>query len=1042
MPGATRRPRRYSGAPQRGADALRAEQPLRQVALQLVERDALLRHRVALPHGHGLVLERVEVHRDAERRADLVVATVATADRTGVVEVDVPVPAQVVGEPAGHRRELLVPGQRQDGGLDRRQAGVEPEDRALVDAALRVRGLVLVVGVEQEGHERTREPEGRLDDVRHVLLVRGLVEEPEVLAGRLDVVVQVEVGAVRDAHELAPLRALEAEAVLDVGGRVGVVGPLAVRHVEAAEVLRVDAEVGEERDRVGDPLLVVLPHRRRRHEVLDLHLFELARAEDEVAGRDLVAERLAHLADAERRLHATGGDDLREVDEDALRGLGAEEVQPLLRLDRAEVGLEHAGELPGLGPLAAGAAVRAGDLGHAALGRTALLRLERLDEVVLAEPVVAVQALDERVGEGRDVPGGLPHLAGQDDGGVEADHVAAAADEPLPPLALDVLLELHAEGPVVPRRARSAVDLPRLEDEAAALGQGDDAVETGGRCQEGLLWSPDWVPGAGTVPGKRTGPTAASGREARHRWTRASPHRSEAVHRPQHVRDARDVVLVVPQVEGEPQAAGPPARGHARGAERGERRTVRVREGRDRLPARCRTERGGEPVGETGGVPPGRGAVHGREVPQGGDRAGPGRPRRGDVEPPCVGGQPHVRAVAGRPDVLAGVPTGLHGAELRERPVRERGEGHPARSAEPLVRVRDRDVERGGRHRQHTRRLGEVAQRQGADRPRRGEHRRRVDDHPGRGLHRRPRDQRGPRADGVGEALERDAPHRHPAVRLREEREHDRAEVAVGDDDLGAVRQRRGDDRDHRRRLRPGGDPGRSDAHDVGEERAALLDQGAVRRRRGPGTCPRLEVRALCGQRAVRGESGGARREVARAVDEGVHALQARRPVGITPGQVPSRAHNIVLWRRSTRSCSGSCSPYATRGPSVVPPRHWATANPPSASSSSGPSSDWGTTWSCGAVVARPLPSPGACSPTTRCTWRPPWPPPGRTWTPSAGSPVVGCASPGSRARPRPSSRPCSPRWRRRVPGSRPRTSRPNRPRRSNWSAAARSTSR
>ncbi|WP_316313299.1 hypothetical protein, partial [Clavibacter michiganensis] len=40
---------------------------------------------------------------------------------------------------------------------------------------------------------------------RHVLLVRGLVEEPEVLAGCLDVVVQVEVGAVRDAHELAPL---------------------------------------------------------------------------------------------------------------------------------------------------------------------------------------------------------------------------------------------------------------------------------------------------------------------------------------------------------------------------------------------------------------------------------------------------------------------------------------------------------------------------------------------------------------------------------------------------------------------------------------------------------------------------------------------------------------------------------------------------------------------------------------------------------------------------------------------------------------------
>ena len=41
-----------------------------------------------------------------------------------------------------------------------------------------------------------------------------------------------------------------------------------------------------------------------RHEELHLHLLELARAEDEVAGGDLVAEGLADLGDAERRLLA------------------------------------------------------------------------------------------------------------------------------------------------------------------------------------------------------------------------------------------------------------------------------------------------------------------------------------------------------------------------------------------------------------------------------------------------------------------------------------------------------------------------------------------------------------------------------------------------------------------------------------------------------------------------------------------------------------------------------------------------------------------
>ena len=58
--------------------------------MQALERHALLRHRVAVAHRDGAVLERVEVDRDAERRADLVLAAVAAADRAGVVEVDVP----------------------------------------------------------------------------------------------------------------------------------------------------------------------------------------------------------------------------------------------------------------------------------------------------------------------------------------------------------------------------------------------------------------------------------------------------------------------------------------------------------------------------------------------------------------------------------------------------------------------------------------------------------------------------------------------------------------------------------------------------------------------------------------------------------------------------------------------------------------------------------------------------------------------------------------------------------------------------------------
>src|SRR3712207_3456461 len=213
---------------------------------------------------------------------------------------------------------------------------------------------------------------------------------------------QVEVGAVRDALELTPLRALEAEAVLDVDGALRVVRQLLLRVLEVPQVVRRDPEVGVPAGALVDPVLVPLLVAARLDEELHLHLLELAGAEDEVARRDLVAEGLADLADAERRLLPRGAHDVGEVDEDALRGLRAQVVQPRLVLDGAEVGLEHHVEVARLGPLAGHAAVRAGDLGQA-LRQPTLLRLEGLLEVVGPEALVAVLALRQRVGEHADV---------------------------------------------------------------------------------------------------------------------------------------------------------------------------------------------------------------------------------------------------------------------------------------------------------------------------------------------------------------------------------------------------------------------------------------------------------------------------------------------------------------------------------------------------------------------------------------------------------------------------------------------------------------
>ena len=54
---------------------------------ELVDLGALLRHRVPLAHRDGVVIEGVEVDRDTQWRAHLVLAPIATPDRSGDVDM-------------------------------------------------------------------------------------------------------------------------------------------------------------------------------------------------------------------------------------------------------------------------------------------------------------------------------------------------------------------------------------------------------------------------------------------------------------------------------------------------------------------------------------------------------------------------------------------------------------------------------------------------------------------------------------------------------------------------------------------------------------------------------------------------------------------------------------------------------------------------------------------------------------------------------------------------------------------------------------------
>ena len=82
-------------------------------------------------------------------------------------------------------------------------------------------------------------------------------------------------------------------------------------------------------------------------------------------------------------------------------------------------------------------------------------------QLIEPEPAVVGLALHERVAERPDVPGRDPDLRVHEDPGIEPDDVVALLDHRPPPRALDVVLELDPERPVVPDGVDPAVDLAR-----------------------------------------------------------------------------------------------------------------------------------------------------------------------------------------------------------------------------------------------------------------------------------------------------------------------------------------------------------------------------------------------------------------------------------------------------------------------------------------------------------------------------------------------------------------------------------------------------
>ena len=169
---------------------------------------------------------------------------------------------------------------------------------------------------------------------------------------------EVIVGSVRNAPQLAPA---EGEEILKVGSSLGVEAKLLGRVVAKSQMLFLDAQTQQKVLAVASPVLKPLKVGAGLAEELKLHLLELSYTEDEVAGSDLVSERLAHLSDAEGNLFTGSSLDIVEVYENTLSGLGTEIKLSLGVLGNALEGLEHQIKLTDIGKVLL-AALRANDI--------------------------------------------------------------------------------------------------------------------------------------------------------------------------------------------------------------------------------------------------------------------------------------------------------------------------------------------------------------------------------------------------------------------------------------------------------------------------------------------------------------------------------------------------------------------------------------------------------------------------------------------------------------------------------------------------------
>ena len=335
-----------------------------------------------------------------------------------------------------------------------------------------------VVRFTQEGKSHTVCAQRGLDDIGDIVLVCLRVKVFQAFAAGLLMAAKVVVGAVCNAPQFAPIG--EREGIFNVCGGVGIKRQLCGLVVAQAQVLFLNAKAEQPVFAIVFPIGKPLKVCSGLAEELALHLLKLARAEREVARRDFVAERLAHLANAKGKLAARGALHIGKVYKNALRGFGAQ-ITGAGRIFRYANGcFEHQIEFADGGKivLAAHGAHHIVMLGNKGVhlvkvhGIHIHFRVHVANQLVCPVAGLAAFAVQQGIRKAGHMAGGHPGLRVHQNGGVQPHVVRALLHKLLPPGALYVVFKLYAKGAVIPRVRQAAVNFTARINKASVFAQG------------------------------------------------------------------------------------------------------------------------------------------------------------------------------------------------------------------------------------------------------------------------------------------------------------------------------------------------------------------------------------------------------------------------------------------------------------------------------------------------------------------------------------------------------------------------------------------